>query len=172
MKKKLVIALIPIVIFVGAHYGITLFDNVLKVGRMWETPAVRPHEEPLLVMQKGIVPVSGGEALYRATPADQLHPPPDNPAATSVPRGKQGYLVFCAQCHGNDHGGNGTVGQSFAPLPTDLRSPKVQAQSPGQLFKEISFGRPDGRQPPLATTISVIDRWSIVAYIKSLGIRK
>jgi len=172
MKKKLVIALIPVVIFVGAHYGITLFDNVLKVGRMWETPAVRPHEDPLLVMQKGVVPVSGGEALYRATPADQLAPPTDNPAATSVPRGKQGYLVFCAQCHGNDHDGNGTVGQSFAPLPTDLRSAKVQAQSPGQLFKEVSFGRPDGRQPPLATTISVIDRWSIVAYIKSLGIRK
>ncbi|CAB5088516.1 hypothetical protein D3OALGB2SA_1137 [Olavius algarvensis associated proteobacterium Delta 3] len=172
MKKKLIIALIPVVIFVGAHYGITLVDNVLKVGRMWETPAVRPYEQPLLVMEKGVVPISGGEAIFRATPPADLHPPSDDPAATSVARGKIGYSLFCAQCHGTSHDGNGTVGQSFAPLPTDLRSPKVQSQSPGQLFKEISFGRPEGRQPALATTISVTDRWSIVAYVKSLGVRE
>jgi mono/diheme cytochrome c family protein len=65
----------------------------------------------------------------------------------------------------------GTVGQSFTPLPGDLRSPKVQAMADGALYKEISFGKPDGRQPPLATTISMDDRWQIIAYLKSLGPR-
>jgi hypothetical protein len=64
------------------------------------------------------------------------------------------------------------VGQSFDPLPTDLRSVKVQTLPEGVLFKEISYGVPNGRQPPLATTIEVMDRWRIVAYVKSLGVRK
>jgi hypothetical protein len=41
----------------------------------------------------------------------------------------------------------------------------------GNIFKDISYGVPKGRQPPLATTIQVIDRWRIVAYVKSLGLR-
>jgi hypothetical protein len=52
-----------------------------------------------------------------------------------------------------------------------LRSPKVQATSNGALFREISYGIPDGRQPALATTITVSDRWQIIAYVKSLGTR-
>jgi mono/diheme cytochrome c family protein len=81
------------------------------------------------------------------------------------------YATYCAQCHGRHHDGNGTVGQSFSPLPTDLRSPKVQEADAGRIFKEISYGIPGGRQPPLATTIEVQDRWRIVAYLKSLGTR-
>jgi hypothetical protein len=41
----------------------------------------------------------------------------------------------------------------------------------GTLFKEISYGIPNGRQPPLATTIAVTDRWRIIAFLKSLGPR-
>ena len=66
----------------------------------------------------------------------------------------------------------GTVGQSFSPLPGDLRSAKVQKLTDGMMFKEISFGIPDGRQPALATTISEMDRWRIVAYVKSLGVHE
>jgi hypothetical protein len=42
----------------------------------------------------------------------------------------------------------------------------------GILFKEISYGIPNGRQPALATTIAVKDRWRIIAHIKSLGPRE
>jgi hypothetical protein len=61
------------------------------------------------------------------------------------------------------------VGQSFHPLPTDLRSAKVQSLSEGAFFKEISYGIPGGKQPPLATTIDPLDRWCIIAYVQSLG---
>ena len=60
----------------------------------------------------------------------------------------------------------------FAPLPTDLRSPKVQSQSEGALFQHLSYGiGGSGRQPALATTIFIDDRWKIVAFVKSLGTR-
>ena len=48
----------------------------------------------------------------------------------------------------------------------------IQTLPEGVLFKQISYGVPKGRQPPLATTIDVMDRWRIVAYVKSLGVRK
>jgi hypothetical protein len=77
------------------------------------------------------------------------------------------------QCHGKNFDGYGTVGQSFAPPPGDLRTAKrVQSMPPGMLFKEISYGIPDGRQPALATTMTVDERWQAIAFVKSLGQRQ
>jgi len=45
----------------------------------------------------------------------------------------------------------------------------VQSKSEGAIFKEISYGIPNGRQPALATTIAIPDRWKIVAFVKSLS---
>jgi hypothetical protein len=42
----------------------------------------------------------------------------------------------------------------------------------GMLFKEISYGIPDGRQPALATTMTVDERWQAIAFVKSLGQRQ
>ena len=171
MKKVAVLFAIVAVLSIAAVQALNLFDTYFPWGRMWETPAVKPHEEPLLVMPAGSVPFDGGEALYRAAAASELSPPfgPADPIPLAA--GEALYTIFCAQCHGRHHDGNGTVGQSFAPLPTDLRSPRVQEFEAGRIFQEISFGIPGGRQPPLATTIAPSDRWRIVAYVKSLGPR-
>ncbi|MEW6670671.1 MAG: c-type cytochrome [Thermodesulfobacteriota bacterium] len=171
MKKVLTAVVILMVFSLGAYHVLMKIDNDFTYGRMRETPSVRPHEEPLLRMESGIVPAGDGEAVYREIPGDQLHSPLQTTAEV-VKQGETLYFTFCSQCHGKHHDGNGTVGQSFAPLPGDLRSAKVQALPNGVLFKEISFGIPRGRQPPLATTIAAADRWRIIAYVKSLGIRK
>ncbi len=140
-------------------------------GRMWETPAVRPHEEPIMAVSGGAVPMDAAEAIYRATPAEDLTSPVALDDPQTVAAGSDLYGLYCIQCHGKYHDGYGTVGQSFQPLPGDLRSEQVQALSQGKMFKEISYGIPGGRQPDLASTIAVEDRWSIIAYVKSLGVR-
>ena len=150
---------------------ITLYDETLQVGRMWETPAIRPHEQPIPVMTNETVPQSGGELFYRVSNPDTLYPPFDLAQPRTITAGKQGYQYFCVHCHGKHYDGYGTVGQSFAPPPGDLRSVKVQHLSPGRLFHEISYGIPDGRQPALASTIAANERWQIIGYLKSLGIR-
>ncbi|MEE8399879.1 MAG: c-type cytochrome [Desulfobacterales bacterium] len=159
-------------IIVIALLGVTVALSACDYGRMWETPAVRPHEEPILPTEPGIVPIDGGEAVYRAMSVYVLKSPLAKNNAGDIEAGKKLYFTYCAQCHGKNHDGNGTVGQSFQPLPRDLRLSKVQAMSNGRLFKNISYGTPKGRQPPLATTIAVPDRWRIIAYVKSLGVRK
>ncbi|MBW2669204.1 MAG: c-type cytochrome [Deltaproteobacteria bacterium] len=149
MKRILILILLVAVVLTTVYTVLTLYDENLKIGRMWETPAVRPYEKPMLIMEKAVIPVTGGEES-----------------------GKFLYFTYCAQCHGKYYDGNGTVGQSFHPLPGDLQSARVQSMPQGTLFKEISYGIPNGRQPALATTIAVNDRWRIIAHIKSLEPRE
>lgn len=172
MKKIYLIVIAAVVVGYAAYEALMYYDNEFIYGRMRETPAVRPYEEPILIMETGIVPFSGGEAIYRAMEGKKLKSPYQKVEAAILAQGKNGYFTYCAQCHGKYHDGKGTVGQSFAPLPGDLRSQKVQTLPEGLIFQEISYGIPEGRQPALATTISLEDRWKIIAYIKSLGIRK
>ncbi len=172
MKRIVILGVFVAVVLTAAYTVITLYDSNLKVGRMWETPAVRPHEQKLLIMAPDVLPFNGGEAEYRNVNGEDLISPLKNDDPKVVASGKSLYFTYCAQCHGKYHDGNGTVGQSFHPLPGDLRSDKVQSLPQGVFFKEISYGVPDGRQPPLATTIEVLDRWRIIAYVKSLGLRK
>ena len=172
MKKALVLFGVVSSVLVVAVLGLRHVDDYADFWRMRETAAVRPYEKPMLIMEQGVVPVSDSEAIFKATQGEELKSPLnlDDPAVIDL--GQKLYFDFCSQCHGPNHDGKGTVGQSFSPLPTDIRSAKVQALPAGVHFKEISYGVPDGRQPPLATTIQVLDRWRIVAYVKSLGVRK
>ena len=171
MKKIIGFFIVAIILALAAYYSLIYYDNNFRYGRMRETPAVRPIEEPVLVEEAGLVPVSGGEAVYRVTPGSELNPSVDMAQPAVIARGENIYRIYCAQCHGYNYDGNGTVGQSFAPLPTDLRSAKVQGSFPGELFKSISYGIPDGRQPPLHATITFEDRWKVIAFVKSLGPR-
>jgi mono/diheme cytochrome c family protein len=173
VKKILILFLLVLFVTVTAVYVVRYIDNYARYGRFRETVAVHPHEEPLLVMKDGIVPVTDGEAFLRAAKAETLKSslPSGDPAV--LDEGRSLYFTFCAQCHGKYHDGNGTVGQSFYPLPTDLRTQRIQSLPEGVLFQAISYGipKPDNRQPALATTIDILDRWRIVAYVKSLGPR-
>ncbi len=155
-----------------AAYGVLIYyDNHFPFGRMWETAGVWPHEQVPLDMEQGTVPFSGGEAIFKAMATDRIKSPIPLNHPDHILKGEKGYQLFCAPCHGQNYDGYGTVGQSFHPLPADLRSQKVQSYSDGEMFKDISYGEPGKRQPPLATTIDVKTRWQIIAYVKSLGVR-
>lgn len=172
MKKMLLMLLLPAAVIAVAYYALITYDNAFRYGRMRETPAVRPHEKPLPVMEAGIVPFSGGEMNYRVQNSLDLTSPLNLNAVETIQRGKWVYSTYCAQCHGKNQDGNGTVGQSFAPLPTDLRGKKVQSEPEGRIFKHISYGASNSRQPALAATVDILDRWRVIAYVKSLGLRQ
>jgi mono/diheme cytochrome c family protein len=172
MKRYIGVALILGIVAVAAYTLFTLYDTRFPFGRMWETPVIRPHEEAISYMAAGTVPFFGGEAEYRDREGKDILPPVAGAEmADATATGEKLYVQFCIPCHGKYHDGNGTVGQSFAPLPGDLRSRKVQGLADGVLFKEISYGIPGGRQPPLASTIAIQDRWRVIAFVKSLGVR-
>jgi mono/diheme cytochrome c family protein len=135
-------------------------------GKFKDQPSLRPYEIALPDMPAGVVPVTGGLQMQRDMDEEEMHNPvPYSPE--SVKQGAEQYGYFCIMCHGAHADGNGTVGQSFYPLPADLRDQAVQEQSDGALFHTISFGF--NRHPPLAQTVAAPDRWNIINYLRSLS---
>jgi mono/diheme cytochrome c family protein len=133
-------------------------------ARMKNDEAVDLYEMEFPPMPRGVVPQGGG-----VHPADLDPDRIENPLEATpkvILAGKQTYHFYCRQCHGPSGDGKGTVGQSFAPLPTDLRSEYVRRQTDGRIFERIGKGYK--RHPPLAYTVSIKDRWAVVLYIRSL----
>jgi mono/diheme cytochrome c family protein len=133
---------------------------------MKEQESIRTYEAPMPEMPQGTIPIRGGLQVVRETDPGNL----ENPLPydhISVEQGKRAYEYFCSICHGPKADGNGTVGQSFYPLPTDLRDEYIQEQSDPELFYTITFGI--GRHPPLGYTVARKDRWAIVHFIRFLG---
>jgi len=134
-------------------------------GRMYDQESVRTHEKKMPEPPSGTIPFSGGiEVLSRSDPKALKNPAP--PTASEVSRGKAAYFNYCVHCHGPRADGRGTVGQSFAPLPTNLTGPEVLTQTDGELYYKISLGY--GRHPALATTVAEADRWAVIHYLRSL----
>ncbi len=170
MKRLAFIGLFGAIVLIAVINVLNLYDNLMPFGRMWETAAIRPHEEPIPVMAAGSVPWTDAEAFYRVADPETLQPPFDPGDAQAIEHGRQGYIHYCIHCHGPNYDGYGTVGQSFSPTPEDLRSERVQNLPMGVLFHTISYGVPDGRQPALAATIAAHERWQIIAFIKSMDV--
>ena len=66
MKKIIGLLLVALILLLGAYHLLMFYDNDFRYGRMRETPAIRPYEEPILIMETGLVPFSGGDAIYPA----------------------------------------------------------------------------------------------------------
>jgi hypothetical protein len=133
--------------------------------RMRDQESVRTYKKEMPVMDPRTVPVEDGFQVLLSADPKRL----DNPVTLtpgSVQQGKQAYGYFCVHCHGPKADGFGTVGQSFFPLPTDLKSDVVQSQSDGELYAKIRLGYK--RHPRLFTTIAEQDTWTVVNYIRSL----
>lgn len=133
--------------------------------RMRDQASVRTYKKEMPEMDARTVPVRDGfQSLLLADPRALANPVAFTPEA--VERGRRAYGHFCVQCHGPKADGAGTVGQSFFPLPTDLRSDRVQSQSDGELYAKIRLGY--NRHPRLFTTIAGPDTWAVVDYVRSL----
>ncbi len=80
----------------------------------------------------------------------------------NVKMGKAIYIMNCKSCHG-DPGKNNPL--ALVPMPVDIASEKMQANSEGSLFYKITTGL--GLMPPFASTLSVNDRWQLVNFIQN-----
>jgi mono/diheme cytochrome c family protein len=135
-------------------------------ARMYDQESVRTYKKEMPGMDERSIPVRGGfQNLLAANPKTLHNPVPST--EVSLEEGRQAYGYFCMQCHGPNADGMGTVGQSFSPLPTDLKSHEVQSQTDGELYAKIRLGYK--RHPQLYTTVAETDTWAIVNYLKSLA---
>jgi mono/diheme cytochrome c family protein len=81
---------------------------------------------------------------------------------------KEGLSIYdknCMSCHGNP--GKGNFLPAFVPPPADLATAKSQSQTDGELFYRTSEG--NTIMPKFKTTLSEVERWKIVGYIRSFN---
>lgn len=169
MKQVLFLAVFAVIVLTGVYTVITLYDSNLKAGRMYQTPVIRPHEEPELVMDTRAVPFHKSEALIKEDLIEEKmntnlpEPLPWSDEAV-LAKGEEDYKSFCSHCHGPNLDGLGTVGQSFFPLPTNLTGEKTAALTDKELFTVISYG--SKKTPALASSMSVESREAVIRYIR------
>ena len=135
-------------------------------ARMNDDEAIQAYNAEFPTMPKRTIPVGGGIWIERESNPNELV---NAVAQTSemVALGAERFGFYCSQCHGGRADGNGTVGQSFAPLPTNLSQPRVQDQNDGEIFYKVRFGY--NRHPALYSTATDTETWAIIRYIRTLA---
>lgn len=91
-----------------------------------------------------------------------------NPTPVTAEAVQHGSALFrrdCEQCHGKSGHGDGPQSGSLQPRPADLASERVQLQSEGAIFWKITEGR--GMMP--RATLSESEKWSVIAYLRTLA---
>ena len=81
-------------------------------------------------------------------------------------RGRERYGIFCAPCHGERGDGLGMLTERVGVRTADLREPRIREMPPGQVFLTVSDGL--GLMSGYRATIPALDRWAIVAYLRTL----
>jgi mono/diheme cytochrome c family protein len=98
-------------------------------------------------------------------PADQAAiASPTDYTLDNIKRGKDIYARNCKSCHG-DPGKNNPL--ALVPMPADIASEKMQANTEGSLFYKMTVGK--GVMPPFETTVSEGDRWNLVHFIMNFS---
>ena len=138
-------------------------------ARMYDQESVRTYKKEMPVDGREDVPVEGGSRpSSRRTRRPLKNPLPSTPE--SLGEGNRHTAITASIVTGRKRTAWGTVGQSFSPLPTDLRSDEVQSQGDGELYAKIRLGYM--RHPRLYTTISERDTWAVIDFIRSLPGKK
>ena len=96
-----------------------------------------------------------------------------NPVAlddAALAEGRAHWADHCAGCHGNDGSGQTEMGRNLYPKAPDMRQPRTQQLSDGELFSIIkngirltgmpAWGDPSGRDDA--------DTWKLVHFIRHL----
>jgi len=97
-----------------------------------------------------------------------------NPVADSADAQREARRHFadhCAICHGNDGSGKNPMGHGLYPKPPDLRGPRTQKLSDGELFWIIENGVRFTGMPAFGGTGehgNGDDSWKLVRFIRRL----
>jgi mono/diheme cytochrome c family protein len=84
--------------------------------------------------------------------------------------GMEHWADHCATCHANDGSGRTEIGRSLYPPAPDMRAPRTQDLTDGELFYVIEHGVPLTGMPAWGTGTTEGEResWQLVRFIRHL----
>jgi mono/diheme cytochrome c family protein len=128
----------------------------------------------------GMITVSVGLLLaFTVPPQSKDWEVPDlaknkkNPIAAndaSIDAGKAIYTKNCYDCHGKKGKGDGPKSGDLPKSPQDFSKESFQKQTDGTLFYKISEGRKP--MPTFKKDLSDDQRWQVINYVRTLGVKK
>lgn len=171
-EKKLAIAVVCLALLAVAGFHIGMGYTLVMGPRMRIQTNVRTYQAEVPALPEGVVPVGSPDvAPYPRAPGGEQSAAMTSPVSAtpeSLERGKVYYQYYCVFCHGDPGDGNGPVGQSYVPKPTDLRTPKIGAYSEGKMLRAMLVGV--GHEPVLEKVVPPEHRWCLVQYVRSLAV--
>ena len=87
--------------------------------------------------------------------------------AALLDRGEDRFRIFCRTCHGPLGDGRSAVAENMKlRKPPSLHEPRLRDYPDGRLFRVVSEGY--GLMPSYAESLSLRDRWAVVAFVRAL----
>ncbi|HTQ49395.1 MAG TPA: cytochrome c [Candidatus Acidoferrales bacterium] len=129
------------------------------VARSWPLQTVNgpvyPYED---------APVNTG-LITGTTNFVATNPLPITPAL--LRHGREQFEIYCTPCHGALGDGNGiTKKLGVMPAVANLHDKRIVEMADGEIFNTITHGK--GLMGAYGPTVSIRDRWAIIAYVRAL----
>ncbi|HTV19136.1 MAG TPA: cytochrome c [Polyangiaceae bacterium] len=87
--------------------------------------------------------------------------------AALLDRGEDRFRIFCRTCHGTLGDGRSAVAENMKlRKPPSLHEPRLRSYAPGRLYRVVTEGY--GLMPSYAESLSIADRWAVVAFVRAL----
>jgi mono/diheme cytochrome c family protein len=135
---------------------------------MWYNPAFSPQEEPVRLPPSASVPTKGLEHV--PAPGDAGTAALKNPEKVTdatLLAGKSLFHTYCTPCHGASGMGDGPVAAKLVPRPINISGTGFGKFAPeGLLFSILTHGA--GGMPSFYEDLTPLERWRVVAYVKTL----
>ena len=93
---------------------------------------------------------------------------PFPPTPEVLSEGRAHFADHCATCHGNDGSGKTQIGQNLYPKAPDMRLPKTQNLTDGEIYYVIHNGIRLTGMPAWGTEEKDEDSWKLVLFIRHL----
>ena len=128
---------------------------------------------PLWAMPVGLVLMACGGALGLSVVLVDAYPTTylKNPLPLErevVGRGKTLFRTHCSPCHGQAGRGDGPAAANLNPKPADLTSSHVDDHADGDMFWWLHHGIAGSAMPAFKDTLSDVERWELIRFIRSL----
>ena len=157
----------PLVLVIALAIGVNACSD--RIGRRFDWKRMRVQAKYLPYGASGFF--ADGKAMRSpplgTIPREALPEPRITVDSSTLVRGANRFVIFCAVCHGERGDSPGVVGDNMQPKkPPSLLDPAVRALTPVQLYKVITDGF--GYMPSYSAELTATDRWAVVAYIGRL----
>lgn len=83
-----------------------------------------------------------------------------------IAQGQEIYINFCIHCHGEAGAGDGAVVTVGGHPPPGAYDGILKDLSEGKMFHSITYGK--GAMGPHKSLLTKVQRWKVIAYVKTL----